>query len=145
MEKRRGTERLLACSVSWLVAAVFLCISGCGSGTGRLHGIIKYQGKLVRQGSVQVVGSDGVPRPTTIQDDGSYAIENIPAGPIQIAVNSPNPKTIRVAPPKVGRYNPPIPDSTNWFAIPESYASFSQSGLTFTLKPGSNRHDINLE
>jgi hypothetical protein len=108
-----------------------------------LRGTVTYQEKRVRMGSVLVLGVDGVPRAALIQDDGSYAVADVPAGPVRVAVNSPDP---RAAPAISSRKKAPPPaDAGKWFAIPERYADFERSRLTFTVKPGANVFDILLQ
>lgn len=124
---------------------LFLLV-GCGPRYGNLAGSVSFEGKPVRMGSVLVVGSDGVPRSTTIQDDGSYAVDNVPIGTVRIAVSSPDPETMVVSLPKHGRIRQDnTVDNTKWFPIPEKYAEFDQSDLTCTVKTGSNRFNIELK
>src|SRR5206468_1180894 len=105
---------------SW-AAVVFLAILGCGSGRGDLHGTISYKGKLLTTGSVQVVGSDGIPKGAEIQSDGSYQVRDILAGEVKIAVNSPDPGKVKFIPRKKNEAPPPKADRTGWFSIPEHY------------------------
>ena len=104
-----------------------------------------YQGKPLRMGSINVVGGDGLIRAGTIQDDGSYTVTGISTGTIKIAVSSPNPKKQKVgSKPKSGAVPEPSADASKWFAIPEKYGDFEQSGLTFELRRGANRFPIEL-
>jgi hypothetical protein len=143
MRHRCGIARPLVSPASWLAAGLLL-LSGCGGRFGELTGKVTFQDKLVRMGSVLVVGKDGVPRSTTIQDDGSFAVGNVPAGQVRIAVTSPDPLTVHLVPPKHGT-PPPPPDRSRWFPIPAKYADFKESELVFTVRGGSNLFDIKLK
>ncbi len=130
----------------FLLSCVFLLLlGGCGARNGDLMGTITHEGKPVRMGSVLIMGSDGVPRSTTIRDDGTYSIGKVPVGVVQIAISSPDPESVFRSSPKRGGGNPkPKPDSTKWFAIPDKYGDFDRSELTFTVSSGSNRFNIDL-
>jgi len=139
-----GAARLLVSRSSWLAVGLVILSGGCGAGSGGLAGKVTFQGQSIRMGSVLVVGQDGIPRSTGIQDDGSYSLENIPAGPVQVAVSSPDPLSVRQVPPKHGT-PPPLPDRTKWVPIPARYAEFKQSGLVFTVRGGTNNFDLELK
>lgn len=127
----------------WLVGLVLAAAAGCGPGRGELSGKVTYQGKDVRGGSVSVVGGDGIPRSAFIVEDGRYRVPDLPAGPVRVAVTSPDPG--RAARP--GKVGGPAPraDRAGWFPLPEKYADFATSGLTATLRPGANVLDLELE
>lgn len=129
----------------WLSLYCLFLISGCGGGTGDLSGTATYQGQPLRMGSINVVGGDGIIRAATIKDDGSYAVTGISTGTVKIAVTSPDPtKRTLASKPKSGATVPPMLDSSKWFAIPDKYGDFEQSGLTFPLQRGDNRFAIDL-
>jgi hypothetical protein len=131
---------------SFPLAAAWLgmTLSGCGPGRGDLAGHVSYQGKALRSGSVSAVGSDGIPKASVILDDGSYQVPDLPAGPIKMAVTSPDPVTSQ--PHQRKRDAPPTKvDRTGWVAIPDKYGTFDRSGLTFTLKRGANLWNIELQ
>jgi hypothetical protein len=132
---------------------VFLCVlhlgllilTGCGPSYGELKGTVSYQEKKLALGSVQVVGSDGIVRTGTINDDGTYEIKDILAGPIKATVNSLNPLDQVVAVRKKNEPPPAPKANPKWFAIPESYASFETTNLSFEAKSGPNQWDIKLK
>jgi hypothetical protein len=118
-------------------------VVGCGRGRGDLQGTVTFQNKPVRFGSVQVLGSDGITKAGSINDDGTYVVEDILAGPIKIAVHSPDPGQIHVATRK--GEPPPKADRSKWFRLPDKFADFDKSELTFSLRAGPNTFDIPLK
>jgi hypothetical protein len=127
-----------------LTGAILLGVAGCGSGHGDLAGKITYQGKPVRSGSVGVLGQDGITRNSVILPDGSYQVPDIPAGPVKIAVTSPDPATVKPHPRKKDLPIVKV-DRSEWFPLPDSYGDFQQSGLIYTLMSGENTVDIALK
>src|SRR5262245_21552451 len=115
----------MKCCLRLVCALVLLIVLGCGSGNGDLGGKVAYQGKALKVGSVSVLGSDGIPKTDAIREDGTFLVRNIPAGPIKIAVNSPDPAKSQ---PKARKKDAPLPkaDRTGWFPIPDRYADFEK-------------------
>jgi hypothetical protein len=134
-----------------LLAAVAL--AGCGGGTGTLTGKVTYQGKPVVYGSVLVRCADGQQRSGNVEPDGSYTVLNVPAGPVKLAVVSPEPPDPTKAPPNRGRGErappqqaaAPASDRSKWVKLPDNYADPDQSGLTATVTAGTVTHDIVLK
>jgi hypothetical protein len=125
---------------------VMLSLIGCG-GQGDVSGTVSFQGKPLVFGTVQFEASDGSLKQGNIKEDGTYAVSGIPIGPAKAAVNSPNPNggdrqpLIREgqAPP------PPRPEIPGWFPIPEEYQNLSKPQLSFPIKGGRNKIDIELK
>ena len=130
--------------ICWLGLLCILLLAGCGGGTGDLKGTVTYKDQPLRLGSVVVVGRDGVPRSGTIQEDGSFSVTGVPAGPVKIAVSSPNPGEQVVGLRKKDDVKP-VADSSKWVAIPDKYGDFDKSELVFNLKKRSNTFDIELK
>jgi hypothetical protein len=129
---------VVACALPVLTAA------GC-QGRGNVHGKVTYNGKPVVFGTVLFHGKDGL-RQGNISPDGSYAVRDVAAGEARAAVNSPNPRGIELYPNKNPKYKQePYPDVPGWFAIPNKYEDVSTSGLSYTIKGGSNQIDIELK
>jgi hypothetical protein len=146
-------------------AGLLLMLFGIvGCGTGNMSGVVKYKGQPVVTGTVTVVGRDKFPRQGVIGEDGSYKVTGIPAGPVQISVNSPDPNEKTATPPlttlppgskdKLGGGKPqggePPSGSKpgavkNWKPIPGKFADFEKSGLTFDVVTGENPYDIELK
>ncbi|OWK45241.1 hypothetical protein [Fimbriiglobus ruber] len=139
-------SRLLSV-VWWAGAATFLLTqTGCSPGHGDLRGQVTYKGKPLRMGSLSAVGADGIPKSAAIQPDGSYAVQNLPAGLVKLTVCSPDPAKMQ---PRANKARPGEPppkiDATGWVAIPDKYCDFSTSELTFTLGSGANEFNVELK
>ncbi len=117
---------------------------GCGESHSDLSGTVSYKTKPVCSGSVQVVGTDGLPKGAPIRPDGTFLIKDIVAGPIKIAVNSPNAAMVKVIPRKKADTPPPATPDPKWFPIPERFGDFEKSELRFSLKPGLNTIPLEL-
>jgi hypothetical protein len=66
-------------------------LAGCGTGVGDVSGKVTYQGKTVVCGSVILVGPDGMTKVGAIQQDGTYQLKGVGAGPAGVAVFSLDP------------------------------------------------------
>ena len=135
-------------SLCFFLAIAFLT-SGCGSGKGSLSGTVTFENKKVCSGSVLVRGGDGIIKPAPISPDGAYLVKDIAVGSIRIFVNSPQPGVVAEnRSTRAGKQGAPSAtpgDSAAWFPIPAQYADLDKSPLTFTLRSGSNRFDIDLK
>jgi hypothetical protein len=135
------------------VACLFLGLTGCGKGQSTVSGKVTLNGKALKSGSVLMVGEDQVRYSADIERDGSYRIENVPFGNVQVAVYSFDPKEQNVPnfkndrPGKLGSKVPdqsPI-DNAGWFPIPASYGDPSKSGLALTVDQANMVFDIPLK
>jgi hypothetical protein len=131
-----------------LLALLLGSAVGCGS-KGDLSGNVSFQGKPVRIGSVQVVGSDGIPRTCPLRD-GAYSFRSLGVGKVKLAVSSPDPGQAvrtdkRKLPGAAPEPSPATPDRGGWFALPAKYASFETSELACEVKAGANRFDADLK
>jgi hypothetical protein len=113
---------------------------------------VTFNGHPVTSGTVQLFLADGATLTSEIAQDGSYAINNIPTGPVSVGVSSPNPKRrydelLGFAKTEEQRnaVKPPDPAIVkNWVGLPEPYARPESSGLTATIKSGPNQQDFPL-
>lgn len=118
---------------------------GC-EGRGDMSGKVLYKGKPLVFGTVLVQARDGSAHQANIDPDGGYAVSGVLSGTVRVAVNSPNPKGITLVPRKnPNKKSTPFPDAPGWFAIPNRYETVANSGLTYTIKGGSNAIDIELQ
>src|SRR5215469_11906529 len=82
-------------AVGPLLVGLLAVATGCGdSGTAEVSGTVHYQGKPVRSGTVMVFDAAGMPHPTDIRPDGTYAVSGIPVGVVQLSVQSPDPAPV---------------------------------------------------
>jgi hypothetical protein len=137
-----------------LVTFCFLAgaVAGCAS-KGNVTGKVTHKGKPVASGSVTLIASDNLAYGTMISADGTYSIPNVPAGPVKIAVVSPNPGAATRGTAMKGSGiddasgGPDLaaPAAGGWFEIPEKYADHQSSGLTATVRSPVTMIDLNLE
>jgi len=154
-------------SLAWpphtvLVLVLAVLSAGCGS-KGTVSGKVFYRGKPLPRGMVTFVPEGkGETRTARINEDGSYRIDRVPAGPAKIAVISyagpsaslPGPgsrtpgimerKPPKDAPPEVKDIFP-SGKTSEYVTIPKQYEDPDKSGLTYTVKSGSQDFDIQLK
>ncbi len=124
------------------IALLALTAIGC---RGNVSGKVTYKDKPVVFGTVLIQGRDGL-RQGNIAPDGTYSVRDVATGEARVAVNSPNPKGIQLYPNKNPQYKQePYPDVPGWFALPKHYEAVESSGLTYTIKGGSNTINIELK
>jgi len=137
------------------VGLVIIVLATIFSGPSRaiVSGKVIYQGKPLVWGQVILVGTDGKSASGQIEPDGTYRVEGAPIGPVSVGVVSHDPlvqhwakslKTTRVRPTaNIFATAPPV-DRRHWFPVPQHYEEPGSSGITLTLKSGSNEKDITL-
>jgi hypothetical protein len=101
---------------------------------GRVSGKVKLDGQPLKSGIVTFLGQDGYRASCAIAPDTTYTFDNVPVGPISIAVCP------RV-PPGLRKNKEPDPEGVE---IPVTYGNPEKSGLRYTVKPGSQNFDIIL-
>lgn len=135
------------------VGFLLLGLVACGKGQGTVSGKVTLDGKVLKFGSVLMVGDDQVRYSAAIDRDGTYRIENVPFGNVQVAVNSVDPREQNV--PKFKNDRPgklggkiseqPSVDNKGWFPIPADYGDPSKSGLALTVDEANKVFDIPLK
>lgn len=135
-----------------LVAAVALV--GCGDKRGGAKGAVSgkvYVGdKVVTAGDIRFHGPNNAQAGGTIHGDGSYTVTDAPVGECKITVNPAPGMMGTKAPPKgttainTGGAGgvPPNPSASP--PIPIAYKSVESTKLTFTVKSGTNSHDVKM-
>jgi hypothetical protein len=119
---------------------------GCGPRVGHVSGRVLYNDRPLPSGTVLFVGVDGTRRGfSPIAADGTYRIQNIPVGPVKVAVVS----EPRVPP---GLRNAAGPGSSprdrvkdDHVPIPPRYGDAAHSDLTYTVAGGRQTQDILLK
>jgi hypothetical protein len=138
-------------SAGCLVPAVLtaLAAAGCGRATGDVSGTVTYGGKAVPVGTVAFYDADGQWLASSPISGGTYSVAGVPTGPATIAVTTP-----RAGPGRRGtRLPPPPPRGAKKTArpkaepvtVPDKYGSPAKSGLTYTVKTGTQVHDLQLK
>ncbi len=159
---RKGTGLPVRLFSVLLVGAL---LSGCGS-KGTISGKVLYKGKPVTGGNLTFQSSQGVFR-TTINEDGTYRIEKVPAGPVKIGVENQSlqiqegqgqmlakvtPKDKKGKDVNVSEMMQGMQKMMQKGAIPGKYVPIPQkasnpetSQLTYTVTSGSQVYDIELK
>jgi hypothetical protein len=122
--------------------------AGCGGGKGTVTGRVTYKGDPLPYGNVQFFTSGGA-FVAEIKADGTYTLPDVPAGPARISVNCQDPKyadfmkalSASARDPKAPK---PKGRPEDFDKIPSKYNDPDAGGLTYTVKSGTQTHDIPL-
>jgi hypothetical protein len=138
-----------------LALLVALAVVGCGGGVGKgtVSGTVKYKGAPLKGGRVAFSTSNKQAAMTDIKEDGSYTTPEMATGPAKISVQTSYLKQVtRIPanrPPKDQKppegYQMGDPEAgKRYVAIPAQYENAETSGLTYDVKKGSQKHDIDI-
>ncbi len=120
---------------------------GCGGGVAEVRGTVRYNGKPLPHGTIQFLGTDGVPHAAIVGADGTYCVR-LPAGPAKVIVRCVDEKRLAAFTTQLagrpGRVAPPRMPSGGFSLIPTRYADWETSGLTVTIEPAAAAQDFNL-
>jgi hypothetical protein len=149
MRELRSSNRSFPWIVIVLLPASFLF--GCGSSappSAVLEGKVTVDGAPANSGMVRVTAENGTVTGGMIEPDGSYRIVGLPVGAVKITVSPPEigepmPASGKT-PPLTGMSDPTPKKVDNPVPIPSKYGDKSTSGLTTTLKNGTNNFPIAL-
>ena len=132
---------------SWVLTGLVLLVCGCAR-TATVSGRVTYKGRPVIYGSVIIVSADKTARSTFIEADGSYTVQGVHPGEVNIAVISRDPSKARAV---IQRSDSGLTGKAaaqavarRWFALPRQLEDPHTSGLTCTIGRGSVQHDIDL-
>jgi len=144
-------------SYGWLMLLVVS--AGCSS-KGTVSGKVTYQGKPVPAGTVIFVPLAGEGNFTANISNGAYRVEGLPLGPVKISVSTPvNAASMKgliskmqpppemmqkLAPGKSAEGSAPSSQDTQGVLIPARFQDPEKSGLTYTVKGGSQVYDIDI-
>lgn len=132
------------------LVGLLLAIAGCGEGAASVSGKVTYNGTPVSGGTITFHGTDGKVDGTWIDPDGKYIVTRAPVGEVKVTVEVGR----AGAPPKMPKSKdvPGHPGDKGGgtatgkpMVIPAKYKDPAQSGLTYTLKSGSQVIDIDLK
>jgi hypothetical protein len=152
--RSRTVDRLLTPFVG-LQLLLLLFAAGCTHKPTSVNhvevsGKVLYKGKPLPGGRVTFVATNGAFADSgNIEEDGTYKL-NAPVGPVKISVNN---QMLRVQHAPVqneemmkrsgnGELHP---IKGTFVAIPNKYYDAEASGLTYTVEPEPQKHDINLD
>ena len=134
---------------------LFTLMGGCADNSrsvdhAEVSGKVLYEGKPLPGGQVTFVALEaGFGSSAHIDEQGKYQI-NAPVSEVQIGVNNEMLKSRAPGKPKETLHpkepnsEPEMPIKGRWVRIPFSYADPATSGLKYTVKPGSQTHNIEL-
>lgn len=127
-------------------------MAGCGNPhapkEAEVSGKVLFQGKPLPGGKVTFTAvKGGFSAIGIIDENGAYQIK-APVGEVQISVTNRmlQPRTEPKGLPRLGKAQGVEKQTVKgqWVQIPEQYEDASKSGLTYTVKRGSQTHDIEL-
>jgi hypothetical protein len=132
-----------------VLALVFLI--GCGEGTklSQVEGTVTVDGANANSGEVIFAFGKGGQIAGQIQADGKYKVIGVPVGSAKIAVRSlQEPRGMKDGAPSMkdmpgGKDASAPPEKP--VTIPDKYKGPENSGLSYTVKSGSNKHNIELK
>jgi hypothetical protein len=140
----RFRSRLVRLAAALLAALGVLTAAGCASKSKAvISGKVTYKGEAVGWGDVRFFGPDGALWSSALLNpDGTFTATDVPPGEVQVAVHMlPN-----LARPKKSS-DTPADGSTPRKAvpIPRKYQDPTTSGLRYTIGPGTNHLEIQLQ
>jgi hypothetical protein len=151
MELRKGVA---LCRRAWLLGTVALAFAGCSSKagpSGTVTGKVTYKGEPVPAGEVvfNLIGNDVGGAIAQINSDGTYKATGVPIGSVVVTVSTPS------APPtqEQAAKNPlmqkkrfvPKGENKKTVSIPPKYSRPTSSGLSLTVREGTQPYDIDLK
>ena len=123
----------------WFAALPLLCLAavlGCGGPPATLQGRLLVDGQPVPEGTIAFRHKEsGAVARASVQEDGSYMATSGASGGLE-----PGEYEISVAAVK-GIPDPAAPEKVERWT-PMRYSQYDTSGLTVTVEPGKNTHDI---
>ena len=135
------------CARAVPVAVLLLVLSACGRNSsapvGQVKGTVSHGGEPLKSDdeytwSVIFVGQDGSQVGGAIGRDGSYSVKDVAPGPARISIVG-NPRAAFLTPDKRQSL---VKSLRERVASLERYKDADRSGLTFTVNPGMQHHDI---
>lgn len=137
--------------ISVLFSCLFL-LAGCGGDSagpkvGTMTGKITYKGAPLTNGTVQVHGADGRGGSGPITADGTYTVGDAPLGDVTITVKVLGSAMSGMKPVARPPGTPAMPGESDKapVTIPANYGDKAKSGLTFTIKSGTQTNNIDLK
>src|SRR5262249_47128192 len=120
------TVRLRVC-LGILLTVTLFSLSGCGS-KGNVHGKVYFKEKALTSGVVAFVANKKTVGTSSIKEDGSYEIKDIPTGEVTITVTSGMQKGGKAAVP-----------------LPKEVSDPNKSTEKTTINKGEQEYDIKLK
>jgi hypothetical protein len=133
--------RIASLSVMGLGAILALSVAGCGD-KATVTGKVTIDGAPANAGSVIFSTEKGKSATGDIRSDGTYTVADAPLGAVRISIlpmvgMGGGDVTLPAGMPGASSSLKPVP-------IPPRYQNVATSGLTYTIKRGTNEHNILL-
>lgn len=128
---------------------LFLVLTGCSSGTGKVTGKVTLNGVPLTSGIVRFEGASRI-ETAPIRSDGTYEMFQAPVGEVKICLENaqtpPSAEDEGTADPMAvaQKRRKTYTKVATTGLIPPKYARAETSGLTFTVTRGAQEHDIPL-
>ena len=138
----------------WLIQAASLllfvwALSGCSQAKAKVTGKVSYNGEAVPVGTVAFYGPGDQVASAAIQPDGNYEAIGVPLGEVKVTVTTPPPPDPNAA--ERLKKNPMIMErgraitQEKVVSVPRKYSLPGTSGISLTVKGGSQPFDITLK
>ncbi len=133
-----GIRRIGAVAAVLALATAAGCGGGDAEATGSVSGKVTFKDQPVTEGTVSLYDEkQGTAGGGKIESNGAYRVIGLKAGEYKASVSPPMDRETSSDP-----NNPPKPkDMPN---IPEKYRKFETSGLSITVKDGTNELNVNM-
>jgi hypothetical protein len=129
--------------LGWRLCVILLVsLTGCGN-TSTVTGKVSYQGRTACHGSVLLRSADKSICTGNISLDGSYRVEGVPRGTVEIGVISRDPSKGHSMKRDGKRVHPD--NIQGWFPLPARFETPEASGLHCTVDAGTVSYDIDLK
>jgi hypothetical protein len=134
------------------LAVLALAMVGCGAQPASVSGTVRFNGQTLPSGTVLFHGDGGRVEHGLIGEDGRFTIADAPLGLVRITVRSHSEQPAGMptrgdkAPPAPAELATPVKDQrdSRYVRIPTRYLDPEKSGLTYTVRAGSQTHVIEL-
>lgn len=138
--------------IPMLLGASLLLLSGCGrGGTATVTGTVTYKDKPLPGGLISFMAEQGneVAR-GKIEKDGTYRVNKVPVGNAKIGIQVAEPPKYAAGTvskeqaAKMGKGSAAAKPADS-VQLPKKFGDPSKSGLTYTVQPGQQEHNISLK
>lgn len=123
-----------------LCAVVALCLAGCGGKPATVDGTVTLDGEPISKGSVSFVPSSGGQQAFgVVESDGSYSLSTNSSSGLELGNYQ-----VRVVAREMIKSDEGFAPMQGDYIVPKRYANHATSGLSFEIKSGRNKIDLEL-
>ena len=147
LEEQRLIQQTIVRRLAWSGFFLWVLVSnsGCGSRFATVEGIVLVNDKPANNGMVIFSGADNRSAAGAIGPDGSYVVEGVPIGNVQVVIHQM--MTMGGGPDRPGPLKgieAPVATVARPVPIPKKYQNVESSGLGYQVTSGINEFNINL-